>query len=205
MKVTTVGLDLAKQVFSVHGVDEYGKAVLRKRLSRGKLLEFFAQLPPVLVGMEACSGAHYWGRELERLGHRVGIMAPRFVVPYRKSQKNDGNDAEAICEAVSRPSMRVVPVKRAEQQASVRHLTRRAAHPVGNGAQLLNVRPSAAVRCRSRLFPLLAANALEGFPHIGLDAGYVTECRVKDGLQRAPPDSVQATTARARRSRRRAR
>ena len=110
MKVTTVGLDLAKQVFSVHGVDEHGKAVLRKRVSRGKLLELFAQLPSSLVGMEACSGAHYWARELERLGHRVGIMAPRFVVPYRKSQKNDGNDAEAICEAVSRPNMRHVPV-----------------------------------------------------------------------------------------------
>ena len=116
MKVTTVGLDLAKQVFSVHGVDEHGKAVLRKRVSRGKLLELFAQLPSSLVGMEACSGAHHWARELERLGHRVGIMAPRFVVPYRKSQKNDGNDAEAICEAVSRPSMRHVPVKSAEQQ-----------------------------------------------------------------------------------------
>jgi hypothetical protein len=83
MKVTTVGLDLAKQVFSVHGVDEHGKAVLRKRVSRGKLLELFAQLPSSLVGMEACSGAHYWARELERLGHRVGIMAPRFVVRRR--------------------------------------------------------------------------------------------------------------------------
>jgi transposase len=81
------------------------------------LLELFAQLPPTLVGMEACSGAHHWARELERLGHRVGIMASRFVAPYRKSQKNDGNDAEAICEAVSRPSMRLVPVKSAEQQA----------------------------------------------------------------------------------------
>jgi transposase len=117
MKLTTMGLDLAKQVFSVHGVDEHGKAVLRKRVSRGKLLELFAQLPPTLVGMEACSGAHHWARELERLGHRVGIMASRFVAPYRKSQKNDGNDAEAICEAVSRPSMRLVPVKSAEQQA----------------------------------------------------------------------------------------
>lgn len=117
MKVTTVGLDLAKQVFSVHGVDEHGKAVLRKRVSRGKLLELFAQLPPGLVGMEACSGAHHWARELERLGHRVGVMAARFVAPYRKSEKNDGNDAEAICEAVGRPSMRFVAVKSAEQQA----------------------------------------------------------------------------------------
>jgi transposase len=117
MKVTTVGLDLAKQVFSVHGVDEHGKAVLKKRVSRGKVLELFAQLPPSLVGMEACSGAHHWARELERLGHRVGVMAARFVAPYRKSEKNDGNDAEAICEAVSRPSMRFVAVKSAEQQA----------------------------------------------------------------------------------------
>jgi transposase len=116
MKVTTVGLALAKQVFSVHGVDEHGKVVLRKRVSRGKLLELFAQLPSSLVGMEACSGAHHWARELERLGHRVGIMVPRFVAPYRKSQKNDGNDAEAICEAVSRPNMRHVPVKSVEQQ-----------------------------------------------------------------------------------------
>ena len=117
MKVTTVGLDLAKNVFSVHGVDERGKVVLKRQLSRGKLLELFAQLPACQVGMEACSGAHYWARELEKLGHRVGIMAARFVAPYRKSQKNDGNDAEAICEAVSRPSMRFVPVKSLEQQA----------------------------------------------------------------------------------------
>jgi transposase len=117
MKVTTVGLDLAKQVFSVHGVDEQGRTVLRKRVSRGKVLELFAQLPPSLVGMEACSGAHHWARELERLGHRVGMMAARFVAPYRKSEKNDGNDAEAICEAVGRPSMRFVAVKSAEQQA----------------------------------------------------------------------------------------
>jgi transposase len=117
MKVTTVGLDLAKNVFSVHGVDEHGKVVLRKRVARGRLLELFAQLPASVVGMEACSGAHYWGRELERLGHRVGIMASRFVAPYRKSEKNDGNDAEAICEAVGRPNMRFVPVKSAEQQA----------------------------------------------------------------------------------------
>ena len=94
MKVTTVGLDLAKQVFSVHGVDEHGKAVLRKRVPRGKVLELFAQLPPSLVGMEACSGAHYWARALERLGHRVGMMAARFVAPYRKGEKSDGNDAD---------------------------------------------------------------------------------------------------------------
>lgn len=117
MDVTTTGIDLAKNVFSVHGVDARGKVVIRKQLSRAKLMSFMANLPPALVGMEACSGAHYWAREFRKLGHRVGIMAPRFVAPYRKSGKNDDNDAEVICEAVSRPSMRFVPVKSAEQQA----------------------------------------------------------------------------------------
>ena len=117
MNVTTIGIDLAKSVFSIHGVDRHGKVVLRKQLSRAKLLPFLAQLPPCLVGMEACSSAHHWARELEKLGHRVGIMAPRFVAPYRKSGKNDDNDAEAICEAVARPQMRFVAVKSAEQQA----------------------------------------------------------------------------------------
>lgn len=117
MNVTTVGIDLAKNVFSVHGVDAHGKLVLKKTVSRGKLLELFANLPPAIVGMEACSGAHHWARQLRALGHDARIMAPRFVVPYRKNGKNDGNDAEAICEAVSRPAMRFVPVKSIEQQA----------------------------------------------------------------------------------------
>lgn len=117
MDATTIGIDLAKSVFSLHGVDAHGKVVLRRQLSRSKLLAFMANLPPCRVGMEACSGAHYWARQFQKLGHTVGIMAPRFVAPYRKSGKNDDNDAEAICEAVSRPSMRFVPVKSAEQQA----------------------------------------------------------------------------------------
>jgi transposase len=117
MNVTTAGIDLAKNVFSVHGVDTHGKPVLKKTLSRGKLLECFANLPPCLIGMEACSGAHHWARALRNLGHDARIIAPRFVIPYRKSGKNDGNDAEAICEAVSRPAMRFVPVKSVEQQA----------------------------------------------------------------------------------------
>lgn len=116
-KVTTLGIDLAKNVFSIHGVDERGKEVLRKIVSRARLMPFLAQLPPCLIGLEACSGAHEWARKLQALGHTVRIMAPRFVVPYRRSGKNDGNDAEAICEAVQRPSMRFVPVKSAEQQA----------------------------------------------------------------------------------------
>jgi transposase len=117
MNVTTIGIDLAKNSFSLHGVDAHGKAVLRKNVNRAKLLWSLAEQPPSLIGMEACSGAHHWGRELARLGHRVGIMAPRFVAPYRKGGKNDGNDAEAICEAVARPGMRFVPIKSAEQQA----------------------------------------------------------------------------------------
>ena len=117
MHVTTIGIDLAKNSFSLHGVDNHGKVVFRKSLSRGKLLPFLAQQPPSLIGMEACSGAHHWGRQLQPLGHRVGMMASRFVAPYRKGGKNDGNDAEAICEAVARPGMRFVPIKSAEQQS----------------------------------------------------------------------------------------
>ena len=117
MKITRVGLDLAKRVFQVHGVDELGRAKVRKQLSRAEVLEFFAQLPPCIVGMEACGGAHYWARALTKLGHSARPMAAQFVNPYRKSGKNDANDAEAICEAVGRPNMRFVPVKSDEQQA----------------------------------------------------------------------------------------
>lgn len=117
MNVTTIGIDLAKNTFSLHGVDSRGQMVFRKTLSRGKLLPFLAQQPPSLIGREACSGAHHWGRQLQARGHRVGIMASRFVAPYRQGGKNDGNDAEAICEAVARPGMRFVPVKSDEQQA----------------------------------------------------------------------------------------
>jgi transposase len=116
-QITTVGIDLAKNVFSLHAVDVAGKPVLRRTVRRERLVETVAALPPCLIGMEACSGAHEWGRRFERYGHTVKLMAPKFVAPYRKSGKNDGNDAEAVCEAVSRPSMRFVPVKSAEQQA----------------------------------------------------------------------------------------
>ena len=116
-QVTTVGVDLAKNVFSLHGVDRLGAVVLKKTLRRHQLMQAVASLPPCLIGMEACSGAHEWGRRFQGLGHTVRLMAPKFVAPYRKGGKNDGNDAEAICEAVTRPSMRFVPVKSAEQQA----------------------------------------------------------------------------------------
>jgi len=117
MSVSAIGIDLAKNTFSLHGIDDQGKARLRKTVSRKKLLDTLANVPPCLIGMEACSGAHYWARELGKLGHDVRIMAPKFVIPYRKGGKNDNNDAEAICEALTRPNMRFVPVKSAEQQA----------------------------------------------------------------------------------------
>jgi len=116
MKVTTLGIDLAKSTFRLHGVDGRGTVALRRQVTRKQLLPLLANLPACLVGMEACAGAHYWAREIEKLGHTVRLMSPHFVVPYRKSQKNDGNDADAICEAVGRPSMRFVPVKSAAQQ-----------------------------------------------------------------------------------------
>jgi transposase len=117
MQVMTIGLDLAKQVFQLHGVDARGHVVLRKRLTRSRVLEFFATLPPCLVGLEACAGAHWWARELAKLGHEVRLMPPQYVRPYVKRNKNDMADAEAICEAVTRPGMRFVPVKSAEQQS----------------------------------------------------------------------------------------
>lgn len=117
MKVVRIGLDIAKTVFQVHGVDVHGKTVLKKTLSRGEVLSFFANTPVSLIGIEACAGSHYWARELIKLGHDARLMAAQFVSPYRKSGKNDANDAEAICEAVGRPNMRFVPVKSEEAQA----------------------------------------------------------------------------------------
>lgn len=123
--VAVVGVDLAKSVFQVHGVDADGEVVLRRRLSRSKLLSFFATLPPCLVGMETCASANYWARELIAIGHEVRLMPPQYVKPYVKRSKNDASDAEAICEAVTRPTMRFVGVKSREQQSVlVLHRTR---------------------------------------------------------------------------------
>lgn len=119
MNITTVGIDLAKNVFQVHGVDEHGKAVLRKSLKRSQVASFFANLPVCLIGIEACASAHHWARKLQGFGHEVRLIAPQFVKPYVKSNKNDAADAEAICEAVSRPSMRFVPIKTVEQQSAL--------------------------------------------------------------------------------------
>lgn len=117
--VTTIGLDLAKSVFQVHGVDADGAAVLRQRLTRGRMLKFFAKLPRCLVGMEACASSHYWARELIALGHDVKLMPAQYVKPYVKRGKNDAADAEAICEAVTRPTMRFVGIKSPEQQSAM--------------------------------------------------------------------------------------
>jgi transposase len=117
-EITTIGLDIAKSVFQAHGADASGSVVWRKKLSRGRLLAFFASQPPCLVAMEACAGSHHWGRELARLGHTVRLIPPAYVKPFVKRQKNDEADAEAICEAAQRPTMRFVPVKSEDQQAS---------------------------------------------------------------------------------------
>src|SRR6202451_4100787 len=117
MNVTTIGIDLAKNVFQIHGVNERGKAVVRKPLKRSQVLEFFVTWPACRGGMEACGSAHFWARKLMGFGHTVKLMAPQFVKPYVKTNKNDAADAEAICEAVARPNMRFVPVKNVEQQA----------------------------------------------------------------------------------------
>jgi transposase len=119
MTVKVIGLDIAKNVFQVHGVNEAGEVVVRRKLRRSDVLRWFAEIDPAMVGVEACQTAHYWARELVALGHDVRLMPPQFVKPYVKSQKNDAADAEAICEAVQRPTMRFVPIKSAEQQAAL--------------------------------------------------------------------------------------
>src|SRR6202158_3402941 len=123
--ITTIGLDIAKSVFQVHGVDAAGQVVVRRQLKRRYVLAFFQKLPPCLIGIEACASSHYWSRELQALGHTVRLMPPAYVKPYVKRQKNDAADAEAICEAVTRPNMRFVPTKTPEQQSCLTlHRTR---------------------------------------------------------------------------------
>lgn len=115
-EISVMGIDLAKNVFEIHGRDSRGAVILRKTIQRKKLLEFIGELSPCLIGIEACGGSHYWGREFEKRGHKVRMISPQFVKPYVKSNKNDQADAEAICEAMMRPNMRFVPLKGAKQQ-----------------------------------------------------------------------------------------
>src|SRR3982075_978584 len=118
-EISTIGIDLSKHVFQLHGVDEAGQVVLCRRMRRGQVAAFFAALPPCLIGMEACGTAHFWAREIAAFGHEVRLMPPGYVKPYVKRNKHDAADAEAVCEAVRRPSMRFVPVKTAEQQSAL--------------------------------------------------------------------------------------
>src|SRR6476660_1495742 len=123
--ITTIGLDIAKSVFQVHGVDAQGIVILRRQLKRRHVLVFFQKLSPCLIGIEACASSHHWSRELQALGHTVRLMPPAYVKPYVKRQKNDATDAEAICEAVTRPNMRFVGVRSVDQQAiSMQHRAR---------------------------------------------------------------------------------
>src|SRR3954468_13631847 len=156
MQITTVGLDIAKNLFQVHGADAQGRVLLKRKLARGKVLEFFATLPACLVGLEACSAAHYWARELTRLGHQVRLMPPQYVRPYVKTNKHDAADAEACCEAVQRPGMRFVPAKSEDQQAMlVLHRVRE---------QLLKQRTATvnAVRAHLAEFGIVAAQRRRG-------------------------------------------
>jgi transposase len=152
MKITTIGIDLAKNVFQAHGVNEHGKTEKKKQLKRGQVAEFFANLPPCLIGMEACGSAHYWARKLEGFGHTVKLIAPQFVKPYVKTNKNDAADAEAICEAVARPNMRFVPIKTDSSNCtSRRHRDRRGDDPSSISSSVLEVlrgsQASTRVRC----------------------------------------------------------
>jgi transposase len=135
--VYTVGIDLAKKIFHLVGTDTTGKIVWRKRLTRHALMSFMAQLPPVTIGLEACGGAHYWARQLRHQGHQVKLMTPQFVKPYVKSNKNDMRDAEAIAEAVTRPTMRFVPIKDVDQQ-DIQALHRVRERLIGERTALIN-------------------------------------------------------------------
>ena len=162
MKVTTIGIDLAKDVFGLHGVDGEGRVTFKRRLVRSRLLEFLSQLPRCLVGLEACSSAHYWAREIERLGHRVRLMSPRFVKPYRKSDKNDANDAEAICEAVTRASMRFVSDQERSSASRFRRCTGYVEQLLKSRTALTSIRCGACSRSTASLPPHGIAHARAG-------------------------------------------
>src|SRR5262249_9601592 len=172
-EITTIGLDLAKHVFQVHGVDAQGSPVLHKQLRRGQVLAFFSRIPRCVVGLEACATAHYWARELGALGHEVRLMPAQYVKAYIKRNKHDAADAEAICEAVGRPTMRFVPVKTAEQQAT-QLLHRGREQLVRQRTMLVN-----ALRAHLAEFGLVAA---QGLRNVG---GLIAIVR-DDGDRRVP-------------------
>ncbi|MCL6507875.1 MAG: IS110 family transposase [Bryobacteraceae bacterium] len=172
----TIGLDIAKSVFQVHGVDAAGEVVIRRQVRRAQMLAFFAKLPACLVGIEACASAHYWGRELGRLGHQVRLMPPSYVKPYVKRQKNDAADAEAICEAVTRPTMRFVEVKSPEQQGVM------VLHKVRMMLMRQRTQVSNAIRGHMAEFGLVAPIGREGL------AGLLQLIQAEDG--RLPQEAM---------------
>ena len=206
MKITRVGLDIAKQVFQVHGVDERGRARVRKQLARAKVLEFFVQMPPCLIGIEACSSSHYWGRELTKLGHTVRLMAAQFVIPYRKRSKNDANDAEAICEAVGRPSMRFVAIKSEEQQSVLMVHRARTLMMANRTAQVNQIRgllgefglvvPKGVARLRREL-PGILEDAENGLPALAREvlAGLLDQFQEFDARVSAYDRQIRALAA----------
>jgi transposase len=174
MQPTTIGLDIAKHVFQVHGVDAAGQVVLRRQIRRSELLAFFKALPPCLIGMEACASAHYWARELSALGHTVRLMPATYVKPYAKRGKSDAIDAEAICEAVTRPTMRFVPIKSAEQQALITlHRTRDLL--VRQRTMLVN-----ALRGHLAEFGVTAAKGISRLPDLLALASSTPVCQLPD-------------------------
>jgi transposase len=170
--VTTIGLDIAKSVFQVHGIDAEGVVIIRRQVRRGQVLKFFASLPPCLIGIEACASAHHWSRKLQSLGHEVKLMPPAYVKPYVKRQKNDMADAEAICEAVTRPTMRFVETKTCQQQ-SVLMLHRVRQMQVRQKTMLTN-----AIRAHLAEFGVVAKIGREGIDELLL--------LVRDGDERIP-------------------
>jgi transposase len=181
-EVITIGVDIAKSVFQIHGVDADGTVVIRKRVGRARVLEFFADLPPCRVGMEACATAHQWAREIAKLGHDTRLMPPIYVKAYVKRGKNDAADAAAICEAVTRPSMRFVPIKSVEQQ-SVLMLHRARDLLIRQRTQLTN-----ALRSHLAELGLVAEKGREGLHQL---AAIVMEC----GNERLPSDARFACQA----------
>ena len=183
MQVGTIGIDLAKNVFQIHGVDASGQVVIRRQLRRGQMMAFFEKLPPCVIGIEACATAHHWARELTKLGHEVRLMAPAYVKAYVKRQKNDAADAAAICEAVTRPSMRFVPVKTVEQQATLAvHRTRELL--ISQRTQLIN-----ALRAHLAELGIVAEQGRDGLTKL---VAIIADQRTLQNLPAAMLEALQA-------------
>jgi transposase len=174
MEITTIGLDIAKHVFQVHGVDARGNPLIKRRLRRAEVHRFFAGLPACVVGLEACATAHYWARELSAMGHDVKLMPPQYVRPFVKRNKNDAADAEAICEAVTRPTMRFVPIKNVEQQ-SVLMLHRARDLLVRQQTMIVN-----ALRAHLAEFGIIVPQGIQNMPKVMTILADETDQRVPD-------------------------